>query len=77
MLDEAIIKVASEQNVDIETAERKQITDLYPDDEDRQPEGTLIAWRQGSADELALAGILHVILALIMVNGRVLNDSER
>jgi melanoma-associated antigen len=35
--------------------------------------GSLIAWN--NADQLAMLGILHVILALILVSGKVINDS--
>jgi melanoma-associated antigen len=35
--------------------------------------GSLIAWN--SADQLAMLGILHVILALILVSGKVISDS--
>jgi melanoma-associated antigen len=37
--------------------------------------GSVIAW--GSSDQLGVVGILYVILALILVNGRVLSDSTR
>ncbi|KIJ53414.1 hypothetical protein M422DRAFT_202312 [Sphaerobolus stellatus SS14] len=76
VLDDAIIEAASVWDAEIESAEKKEISTFYPDDDDRQPEGTLIAWRQGGNDHLAQAGILHVILALILVNGRVLNDMQ-
>ena len=35
--------------------------------------GSLIAWN--TADQLAALGILHIILALILVSGRVISDS--
>ena len=35
--------------------------------------GCLIAWN--SADQLSALGILHVILALILVSGKVISDS--
>jgi hypothetical protein len=49
-----------------------------PDDVDGTDPGTrtygcLIAWN--SADQLSALGILHVILALILVSGKVINDS--
>jgi hypothetical protein len=35
--------------------------------------GTLIAWN--NADQLSALGILHVILALVLVSGKVISDS--
>jgi hypothetical protein len=35
--------------------------------------GSLIAWN--NADQLSALGILHVVLALILVSGKVINDS--
>jgi hypothetical protein len=35
--------------------------------------GCLIAWN--SADQLSALGILHVILALILVSGKIISDS--
>ena len=36
--------------------------------------GSIIAWN--SADQLSALGILHVILALILVSGKIITDSE-
>jgi hypothetical protein len=48
------------------------------DDEDEEPGvrsyGSIIAWSSG--DQLAPLGILHVILALILVSGRVMSDGN-
>jgi melanoma-associated antigen len=35
--------------------------------------GSIIAWN--SADQLSALGILHVILALILVSGKIITDS--
>ena len=44
------------------------------DDDDDMPRnyGSIIAW--STADQLAALGLLHVILALILVNGRVISE---
>lgn len=43
----------------------------YEREEDR-PDDTLVAWKE--ADHMAVIGILHVILALILANGRSIPD---
>lgn len=42
--------------------------------EDERPDDTLVAWRL--SDNMAAVGILHVILALILANGRLMPDRE-
>ena len=46
------------------------------DDAERVPKyyGSLISWTKG--DQLGAIGVLYVILALVLVNGRVMADSE-
>ena len=46
------------------------------DDAERVPKyyGSLISWTKG--DQLGAIGVLYVILALVLVNGRVMTDSE-
>ncbi|KAG6331955.1 hypothetical protein ID866_7133 [Astraeus odoratus] len=46
------------------------------DDDDETPRlyGTIISW--STSDQLAALGILHVILALILVNGRAMSDLD-
>lgn len=41
-------------------------------DVDTLPDETLVAWQQ--MDNVAVIGILHVILALILANGRTIPD---
>lgn len=47
------------------------------DDTERPPKfyGSLVSWSR--ADQLGSIGILYVILALVLVNGRVLTDSKQ
>jgi hypothetical protein len=72
-----MIEAASVCDVEIEEAERAEMELWYPNEDERRPEGTLIAWKHASADQLGATGVLHVILALILVNGRLLTDSKR
>lgn len=48
------------------------------DDEDdewkNRADGSIIAWQ--TSDQLSMAGVLHVILALVLINGRILPDGE-
>ncbi|KAF8509864.1 hypothetical protein BU17DRAFT_55814, partial [Hysterangium stoloniferum] len=76
ILDPIIIEAVSVHDDEIEEAEKKEIAEWFPQDESRQPEGTLVAWRDGGDDQLTMAGILHVLLAIILVNGRVLTDMQ-
>jgi melanoma-associated antigen len=76
-LDSTIIEAASVFDIEIEDAEKAELALWQPNSEECRPEYTLLTWRHGSADQLGMAGILHVILALILVNGRVLTDSKR
>lgn len=75
-LHPTLIEAASVWDADIEAAEREDIKNLYAKEGDRRPEGTLIAWKHAGSEQLGATGVLHVILALILVNGRVLTDSE-
>lgn len=75
-LHPAVIEAASVCDVEIEHAERAEIAVWHPNRDDHRPEGTLIAWKHANADQLGATGVMHVILALILVNGRVLSDSK-
>jgi melanoma-associated antigen len=75
-LDSTIIEATSVYDIEIDDAEKAELALWRPNDEDCRPEGTLLSWKHGSANQLGTAGVLHVILALILVNGRVLTDSE-
>ena len=46
------------------------------DDAERVPKyyGSLISWTKG--DQLGAVGVLYVILALVLVNGRIMTDGE-
>jgi hypothetical protein len=73
-LDPALIERAALTNKRLLEAEAADM----PDDVDGaeqgvRPYGTLIAWN--SADQLSALGILHVILALVLVSGKVISDS--
>ncbi|KAF9220610.1 MAGE-domain-containing protein [Gyrodon lividus] len=55
----------------------EQITEGPDDDDDEDTPrnyGSIISW--SSADQLAALGLLHVILALILVNGRSISELE-
>ena len=76
ILDSTIIEASSVYDIEIEDAEKAELALWQPNNEDSRPEGTLFTWKYGNTDQLGMAGVLHVILALILVNGRVLTDSE-
>ncbi|KAI8976336.1 MAGE family-domain-containing protein [Trametes punicea] len=80
VLDPALIEKASTPDAEIRELEQAE----NPDDneefaEDDNPVGThstgsIFAWH--TADQLASVGILYVILALILVEGRTINDND-
>lgn len=76
VLDAELIEAAGLVDIEIEEAERREREELYLNEEEPQTNGTLIV-RGGEEDgyQLALTGTLHVLLALILVNGRVISDS--
>lgn len=57
---------------DLQEAEMQD--SLYIDDDAPQPAGTILSWN--TSDQLNGIGILYVVLALILVNGHSLKDSE-
>ncbi|KAF8465443.1 MAGE-domain-containing protein [Russula ochroleuca] len=74
-LDTALIERAALTNKRILEAEAAEA----PDDVDGAEHGvrtygTLIAWN--NADQLSALGILHVILALVLVSGKVISDMD-
>lgn len=91
-LDPILIERAAQTDVDILEEEAGDQSVLFPslfnsddegdveDDEDDDAErvpkyyGSLISWTKG--DQLGAIGVLYVILALVLVNGRVMTDSE-
>lgn len=42
--------------------------------EEDRPDDTLVAWKL--SDNMAIIGVLHVVLALILANGRSIPDRE-
>jgi hypothetical protein len=79
ILDPLIIEHAAltdEHLLDIETADAPDEDEVDSDDEafGSHHYGSIISWSK--ADQLGSLGIQYVILALIMVNGRVISDSK-
>ncbi|KAI0696984.1 MAGE-domain-containing protein [Cerioporus squamosus] len=79
-LDPALIELACSPDADIRELEQKENRDENQEfAEDDNPIGTrstgsIFAWQ--NADQLPSIGILYVILALILVEGRVISDSD-
>ncbi len=79
-LDPALIELACSPDADIRELEQKENRDDNQEfAEDDNPIGTrstgsIFAWQ--NADQLPSIGILYVILALILVEGRVISDSQ-
>ncbi|KAI0247539.1 MAGE family-domain-containing protein, partial [Lactifluus subvellereus] len=73
-LDPMLIERAALTNKRILEAEAADAPDYVNDTEPGvRAYGSLVAWN--TADQLATLGILHIILALILVNGKVISDS--
>ncbi|TFK80919.1 MAGE-domain-containing protein [Polyporus arcularius HHB13444] len=79
-LDPALIELACSPDADIRELEQKENRDDNQEfAEDDNPIGTrstgsIFAWQ--NADQLPSIGILYVILALILVEGRVISDND-
>ncbi|KZT33118.1 MAGE-domain-containing protein [Sistotremastrum suecicum HHB10207 ss-3] len=76
-LDSALIEAANVKDDKINAEENRIAQDAEHNSEDEgdyAPEGTLFAWRH--ADHLGSIGVLYVILALILVNGKELPDMQ-
>ena len=90
-MDPILIEHAAQTEADIFEAEAGDQSVLFPslfnpdeadseddeeDDAERVPKyyGSLISWTKG--DQLGAIGVLYVILALVLVNGRIMSDSE-
>lgn len=71
-----IIEQASLSDAAIIEEESVDMPDEDEADDEASPKfyGSLIAW--SSSDQLGATGILYVFLALVLVNGRVISDSE-
>ncbi|KAI0295323.1 MAGE family-domain-containing protein, partial [Multifurca ochricompacta] len=74
-LDPVLIERAALTNKPIIESEAAEMPDDVDDTEPgARTYGSLIAWN--SSDQLAALGILHVILTLILVNGKVISDMD-
>ena len=87
-MDPILIEHAAQTEADIFEEEAGDQSVLFPslsnsdsedddeDDAERVPKyyGSLISWTKG--DQLGAVGVLYVILALVLVNGRIMTDSE-
>lgn len=73
ILDPLIIDYAALTDEQILEEEAADAPDDDDDDELRTY-GSIISW--SNADQLGSIGVLYVILALILVSGRVMTDSE-
>ncbi|RPD58316.1 MAGE-domain-containing protein [Lentinus tigrinus ALCF2SS1-7] len=79
-LDPALIELACSPDADIRELEQNENRDENQEfAEDDNPIGTrstgsILAWH--NTDQLASIGILYVILALILVEGRVISDND-
>ena len=90
-MDPILIEHAAQTEADIFEEESGDQTVLFPslfnndeadfeeddeDDAERVPKyyGSLISWTKG--DQLGAIGVLYVILSLVLVNGRIMTDSE-
>jgi hypothetical protein len=72
-LDAVIITQASLSDAAIIEEESMDAPDEDDADEDfPRAYGSILAW--SNADQLGALGILHVILALVLISGRVIND---
>ena len=75
VLDAGLIELASHTDADILTTELADAPeDVDEDEAGTRLYGSLLAWN--GSDQLAALGILYVVLALILVNGKVINDSK-
>ncbi|OBZ73370.1 Melanoma-associated antigen G1 [Grifola frondosa] len=80
VLDPIIIERACAPNAEILAAEQADRIgdDDYADDDDSgvgtHSTGSIFAWHR--SDQLASVGVLYVILALILVDGRVVSDND-
>lgn len=73
ILPTSLIEASLEHDPEIRNAAHEgHLEDQDKEDDSLRPDDTLIAWRAG--DDLASIGILHVVLALILANGRSLPD---
>ena len=91
-LDPILIEHAAQTEADIFEEESGDQSVLFPslfngdeadyfedddeDDAERVPKyyGSLISWTKG--DQLGAVGVLYVILALVLVNGRIMTDGK-
>jgi hypothetical protein len=75
ILPTALIEASLGHHREIRNAAHEgHLEDEEKEDISVRPDDTLIAWR--AKDDLAAIGILHVVLALILANGRSLPDRK-
>ncbi|KAL1942185.1 hypothetical protein VTO73DRAFT_6249 [Trametes versicolor] len=80
LLDAALIEKASAPDAEIRELEQSEHPDAneeFAEDDNKvgtRSIGSIFAWQH--ADQLASVGILYVILALILVEGRVISDND-
>lgn len=77
VLDPEIIELCSAPDQDLKELEAQESLHNEEDEEEgstQTPCGALFAWER--SDQLANLGVLHIILALILVSGRTINDNE-
>lgn len=79
LLDPALVEQACAPDAEIRELEQKEHVDEneeFAEDDNpigQRSTGSIFAWH--GSDQLASTGILYVILALILVEGRVISDS--
>ncbi|KAF7792012.1 hypothetical protein EIP86_003039 [Pleurotus ostreatoroseus] len=75
VLDPALIELAAQQDEDILVLEQDDDENAPNDDEETSPStGAIFAWQY--SDQLGSIGLLYVILALVLVNGKAILDNE-
>ena len=71
VLDEKLIEAANTPDVDIRRDEPQPLEDA---EAEKLSEGSILAWP--TSDHVGNMGLMHVILALILVHGKELPDSK-
>ncbi|KAF8515430.1 hypothetical protein JB92DRAFT_65814 [Gautieria morchelliformis] len=64
-LDSTIIEATSVYDIEIDDAEKAELALWRPNDEDCRPEGTLLTWKHGSANQLELYSIGHLASSFV------------
>jgi len=75
ILDQELLAASIAIDADILEVASKDVNELVDEeDAEDQPDSTLLAWNVN--DSLVISGITHVILALILVNSKILPDPQ-